>query len=131
DGIALAQRHHLRPRLLARALLGQDELAAGEIPSGRRKQDRDLQRKDMRAVYVLMQGVPVAGLVTQQERRRPGLASRMTTGEERRMIVRENGRAESLGPAIGDPRQRRIKRRAQGGDRLRQRTAIIAASARP
>ena len=29
--IALGQRHHFRPRLHARALLGQDEFAAGEI----------------------------------------------------------------------------------------------------
>ena len=34
DSIALAKRHHLRPRLHARALLGQDELAAGVVPAG-------------------------------------------------------------------------------------------------
>src|SRR5215510_5822931 len=38
-GIALRQWHHFRPRLHARALLGDDELAAGEVSLRLRQQD--------------------------------------------------------------------------------------------
>ena len=48
--IALRQRHHRRARLHARALLGQDELAAVEILAWRAEQNRHLQRKYMFAV---------------------------------------------------------------------------------
>src|SRR6185312_304723 len=52
DGVALRQRHHLRPRLHARPLLGQHELAAGEVLAGPGQQDRHLQREDMLAIQV-------------------------------------------------------------------------------
>ena len=86
-GIALAQRHHLDPRLLARALLGQHELAAGEVAPGLGQQDRHLQREDMLAVEILVQAVEVAGPVLQQQRRRPrltgGVALARGTGRSR------------------------------------------------
>src|SRR6185437_14029144 len=73
-GVALAERHYLDPRLPARALLDQDEGAAGEILLGRREQDGRLQRKDMLAIDVLVQAIIVAGVIAQQERRRIALA---------------------------------------------------------
>ena len=45
--VALRQRHHFRPRLHPRPLLGQHELATAEIATGLRQQDRDLERKHM------------------------------------------------------------------------------------
>ena len=80
--VALTQRHHLGTRLHARPLLGQHELAAGEIAARLRQQDRDLQRKHMLAVEVLMQAVVVAGAVLQQQRRRPGLAGGVAALQE-------------------------------------------------
>src|SRR3546814_8128284 len=49
DGIALPERHDLRSRLHARALLGQHELAAGEVPARPGEPDRDLPREIGRA----------------------------------------------------------------------------------
>ena len=58
-GVTLTQRDDLGPRLHARSLLREHELAAGEICSGFRQQNRDLQRKHMLAVKILMQAVVV------------------------------------------------------------------------
>ncbi len=74
--IALPQRHHLGPRLHPRPLLGQHELAAGEIAPWFRQQDRDLQRKHVLAIEVLVQAVVVALAILQQQRRRPRAARR-------------------------------------------------------
>ena len=63
-GVTLAQRHDLGPRLHARTLLGHDELAAGEVAPRLGQQDRQLQRKHVLAVEVLMQAVVVAGTIT-------------------------------------------------------------------
>jgi len=54
-------------------LLGQHEFTAGEIPFRLRQQNRQLQRKDMLAVEVLVESVVVARGVLQQERRWPRL----------------------------------------------------------
>ena len=80
--LALPQRHDLGARLHARALLGQHELAAREIALRLGQQERDLQRKHMLAVEILMQAVVVALAVLQQQRRRPGLAGAMAALEE-------------------------------------------------
>src|SRR5689334_16274410 len=74
DGVALAERNHLGARLHARPLLGEHELAAVEILSRRRQQDRELQRKDVVAIEILVQAIVVAGAVLQQERGGPRLA---------------------------------------------------------
>src|SRR5579864_389214 len=69
--IALPERNHLRARLHARPLLGQHELAALEVAPRLGQQERDLQRKDVLAIEVLMQAIVVAFLILQQQRRRP------------------------------------------------------------
>ena len=66
NGLALAERHDLRPRLHPRALLGQDELAPGVVPAGLRQQDRHLQGKGEIAVKVLVQAVVVARVILQE-----------------------------------------------------------------
>ena len=75
--IALLQRHHFGPRLHARPLLGEHELAAVKIAAGLRQQYRDLQREYVLAIEILMQAIVVAGAILQQQRRRPGLARGM------------------------------------------------------
>ena len=60
-GIALAERHDLSSALHARALFGQDELAAGEVAAWLREQDRHLDREREIAVEILVQAVEVAG----------------------------------------------------------------------
>ena len=114
DGIALAQRHDLGARLHARALLGQHEFAAGEVPAGLGQQDRDLEREDVLAVEVLVQAVVVALAVLQEQRRRPRLPGRMAALEERRVLARiAHVDAHRLVPAVGDRRKPRIERGAQ------------------
>jgi hypothetical protein len=81
-GIALAERHHMRPRLHARPLLGEQEFTAGKILPRPGEQNGHLQREDMLAVQVLMQAVIVAGAVLQQQRRGPGLAGRVAAIDE-------------------------------------------------
>ena len=96
------------------------ELAAGEILARPRQQDRDLERKDMLAVDILVERVPVARFVTQQQRRRAGLpgcvASRDEVGVTAGIAVVPPSR---LRPAVGDRGQRRIERGSQPGDRRR------------
>src|SRR5262249_27323608 len=74
DRVALLQPDHFGPRLHPWTLLGQDELSALEVAPGLGQQDRDLQRKHMLAIEVLMQAIVVTGLVLQKQRRRTGLA---------------------------------------------------------
>jgi hypothetical protein len=69
-------------RLHARALFGQDELAAVEVLAGFGQQHRDLQREDVLAIEILMQAVEVARPVPQQQRRRAGLAGAVAALEE-------------------------------------------------
>ena len=59
--ITLPQRHHLGPALHAWPLLGKNKLAACEIASGFREQDRNLQRECEITVKILMQAVEVPG----------------------------------------------------------------------
>ena len=66
DGIALAQRNHLRPRLHAGPLFRQNELPAGEILSRLREKERHLYGKHMLSVQVLVKTIEVACLVLQQ-----------------------------------------------------------------
>jgi len=57
--ITLRERYGFGARLHARALLGENEFAAGEI-SGEGEQDRGSERKDEVAIEVLVQAVVVA-----------------------------------------------------------------------
>jgi hypothetical protein len=81
--VAPPQGHHGGARLHARPLLGEDELAAGEVLVRLRQQDRDLQGEDVLAIEVLMQAVEIAGTVLQQERCRVRLARIVTTLQKR------------------------------------------------
>jgi hypothetical protein len=107
-------------------LLGQHELATGEILLRFREQDRHLQRKNVLAVQILMQRIEVPGAILQQERRRPRLP---------RLVASPNELGESVGkphidahrlvPAIGDRCQPRIQRRAKRGDGVGQRVREV------
>src|SRR6188472_195264 len=61
DRIALSEGHDMRARLHAGALLGEYELATLEVSRRCREQARDLDRKNVRAVEILVQAVVVAG----------------------------------------------------------------------
>ncbi|AHI88538.1 hypothetical protein CCNA_03935 [Caulobacter vibrioides NA1000] len=102
---ALAQRHDLRSRLLARTLLDDDELAARKIAAGLVQKERRLQREDVLAIEILVQAVVVAGAVGQQQRRRPHLARVVATLQHARQRLRKAAVfAQPLRPTVGDPR---------------------------
>ncbi len=125
--IALGERHHFGAALHARALLGQHELAAGEIAAWLGQQDRHLDRKGEVAIKVLVQAIEVAGHILQQQRRRPRLPGHVALREERRMLGRiALGHAHAPVPRIGDIGQARIERGPQAGDELGQRISEIA-----
>ena len=86
--IALLQAHHFGAGLHPRTLLGQYELASGEILAGYGKKESDLNRENIFAVNVLVQRIPVALIVTQQQRRRSRLSGPMAPIEVLRMDFR-------------------------------------------
>ena len=107
---ALLERDHLGARLHARTLLGQHELAAGEVVAGAGEQERDLERKDMLAVKVLVQAIVVAGTVLQEQRRRLRLPRLVAAAKKRGVFGRiANRDSHRLIPAIGELGERRIE----------------------
>src|ERR1700676_2519902 len=88
NGIALAQPNDLGTTLHPRTLLGQDELAAGEILPRLGEKDRHLDRECEVAVEILVEAVEVAGDVLQQQGRRARLALIVTLLEEGGVFAR-------------------------------------------
>ena len=125
--LALPQRHDLGARLHARALLGQHELAAGEIARPAGQQDRHLQRKDVLAVEVLVQAVVVARAVLQQQRRRPRLPGLVAAREISPRARRDSAPSMPIASfqRLAIARERRIERGAQRGDEVGQRIGEV------
>jgi hypothetical protein len=114
----------------ARPLLDQHELAALEIDPGPGEHGQHLEGEEDLAVEVLVQRVPVALAVAQDQRRRALLAGGAAAGQQR--LVR--GRvalllAQPLGPLVGDRREAAVEAVAQLGDRPRQRVVEVAVAA--
>ena len=101
----------MRAALRARTLLHQHELAALEVDAGLGQHRQDLEREVDVAVQVLVQGVPVAFAVAQDQRRRPCLAGGAALLEQRRVIERERRvvAAQPLRPVVGDRREVRVE----------------------
>ena len=98
--ISLKQIDNVRALTLRRAF-GHDEFAALEILAGFGQQDRDLQRKNMIAIEILMQAVVIALPVFEDQRCGACLAGRMACVEERIELIRISRRdAKRLVPAI-------------------------------
>ena len=89
--LALDERHHLGARLHARALLGQHELAAGEIPARLAQQHRELDRENHVTVDVLVETVVASRFVAQQQRRRARLHGLVAAREEIAVLLRPPG----------------------------------------
>src|SRR4051794_34494927 len=118
----------VRAALRARALLEEDELAAVEVDSRLRQDGQDLEREEDVAVEVLMEGVPVALAVAEDERRRPRLAGGGALLEQ--LLVRERERravaAQQRRPVVRDRREVAVEALAQLGDRRGQRMVEVA-----
>src|ERR1700677_1790291 len=126
-GIALRERDDGGAGLHAWPLFRQHELAALEVAAGFGQKRRDLQRKNVLAVEVLVQAVVVAGAVSQQQWGRPRLPRRLAAVEEGCMVGGKPPRvAHPLMPAVGDRREARIERAPEVLDQRRQRIGEIA-----
>src|SRR3546814_10520254 len=100
---------------------------SSDVCSSDLQQHGRLQGKHLVAVEILVQAVVVAGIVAQQQRRRPLLSGAMATPKITGMIRRKARRDAKGGvPAVGDLRQRRVERFAQTRDDLRQRIGEVA-----
>src|SRR5580704_11553079 len=112
--IALPQWYNLWTRLHPWPLFRKYEFAALEITSRFRKQECNLDWKDMLSVKVLMQTVIVSWPVLQQKWRRSQLACFMATLNKIGMFARILNRdPHAFIPAIGNRRQLPIKFRSQ------------------
>ena len=90
-------------RLGARALLVEQELAAGVIAPALIQDAGRLQWEGDLAIQILMQAVVIVRFVTQQQRRRSGLLMPVTEGEEFLERWWESFRLiHPFHPAIGD-----------------------------
>ena len=122
-----AERHDLGATLHARPLLGQDELAAGEVLAGLGKQDRHLDREHEVAVEVLVEAVEVARNILKQEWCRPRLAGVVALLRGTRRGRRDNARRfPSPVPFVGHAGEPGIERRAQAPMRSGQRIFEVA-----
>jgi hypothetical protein len=86
---ALGGRQHVGAALGTGALLEQDELTALEVDAAPRQDGQDLKREVDVAVEVLVQGVPVALAVAQDQRRRPVLAGLPALAQQLLVLERE------------------------------------------
>ena len=120
--VTTTKRHDLGSGLHPWPLLGQHKLTAGEVCVWFREKNRHLQRKHMLAVDVLMQRVEVALAILQQKRGRPRLPRLVAPGDE--VCVRVGVafmESQRYAPPVGDRRQVRVERRAEGSDLIGQR----------
>src|SRR4051794_21299796 len=131
DERALRWAQDVGAALGSRTLLEQHELAALEVDAGLAEHGDDLEREVDVAVEVLVQGVPVAGAVAQDQRRRTLLA-RPAAGLEQRLVVERErivGPAQTRRPRVGDRRELPVEGAPQRADRLRQRMVEVAVAA--
>ena len=105
---ALRRGQHVGAALRARALLEQHELAALEVDSRASEDRQHLEREVDVAVEVLVQRVPVALAVAQDQRRRARLAGRaaaleqlLVLGGERRVVPAAAAAPSRWRPARG------------------------------
>ena len=127
---AARRAQHVGAALRARPLLEQHELAARVVVLvGEHR--HDLEREVDVAVEVLVQRVPVALAVAEDQRRRPLLPGGAAALEQLLVLGRKGvgGAAQPLRPAVGDRRQVAVEARAQRRDRLGERVVEVAVAA--
>ncbi len=131
-GVALFQVDDLGARLHTRALLGEDELAPGEVLAGFRQQDRHLQREYVLAIQVLVQAVVVLRPVLQQQWSGALLTGGVAALDEIGVLLgKSRFQPHAFIPAIGQRYQLRIQRLTQLLDHFRQRISKILILAAP
>jgi hypothetical protein len=126
DGLALPERDDGSTRLHTGALLGEDELATGEVASGVAEEEGYLKREDERAVEILVEAVVVALLVLEQKWCGARLAGVVAELEEFIVGGGEFVRsAEGLVPLVGDEGERRIEAGAKRLYEWVQRVGVV------
>ena len=121
----------MRAALRPRALLHEHELAALVVHARLRQHRQHLEREVDVAVEILVERVPVARAVAQDQRRRPLLARGAAALEQLGVLEREGVvvTAEQARPVVRDRREVPVERAAQLGDRVRQRVVEVAVAA--
>ncbi|GBQ90800.1 hypothetical protein AA23498_0982 [Acetobacter nitrogenifigens DSM 23921 = NBRC 105050] len=111
--IAFSKRNDRRPRLHTGPLFGQDELATGEIRTRFRKKDRNLKRKNMIAIEILMQAIVISLPIFQKKGRRFRLTGGMAPLKKICMAFgKAHGIAYAFIPAIGNRDETWVQRRS-------------------
>lgn len=124
--VALLQGQHIGLCGVACTLFGHDELATFKVLARCREQHRALQRKDFRAIEILMQAVVVPFTVAQDERRGSILPGGMAAGEIVSMVSRIVRRQAQPGtPLASDGRESSIKRYPPDGQPFWQRVGKV------
>lgn len=100
DGMPVWNRDGRSAGLHARPLLDEQVFATGEIDARTAQGDRELEREVHRPVEILMQGVPAADLVADDEWSRLALSSVGALIEECGQLVGIRRLAEALLPAV-------------------------------
>jgi hypothetical protein len=128
DAFAGVDRERGRARLRTRALLDEHDLAALIVTSALGEHDQHLERERDRAVAVLVEGVPIAGAIAEEQRGRPALTRRAATGQEAVERRRKVGwiAVQALRPAARDGGERRVQRAAQPRHHRWQRIREVA-----
>ena len=134
QAVPLLQGDAGAPGLRPRPLLDQEELPAGVVRPVLVEPDHDLQREDQVAEDVAVQGVPVPGLIAQQDLRALALPGLVAHFQPLSQGVGPRGRpAEAAGPVAGDHQQVRVECLAQLPDGFREvvREVPVLAGAEP
>ena len=130
DRIAEPEPHGDAPRLHARPLLHEQELAA-RVRLGRHQPDGHLQRKRHLTVSILMQPVVVVGPIAQQQRGRTRLPGVATSRDEAGQRRRRGRRAESFRPRARHRDDAPVELRAQALHQWRQGPTKVAVRPAP
>src|SRR5262249_12629316 len=126
DAVSLTQAHDPRSSLHAQPLLGHHKLASLEVSFGFGEKDRQLQRKDVLSVKILMQTVVVSRLILQQQWSWLRLSSFVTALNEVGMLLgKTHINSQRRIPPVCDRYEMRISRGSQFRDQLRQRISEV------
>lgn len=127
NSIALAQGQDFDAGLHARPLFREDKLAPIEILARLRQQDRDLKRKNMRTIKVLVEAIEVIRAILEKQRSGPRLTRRMAARQKVIMLKRESRlQPHAFVPPIGNGCEQWIERRAEMLHQWWQRIGEIA-----
>ena len=132
NAVPTSKRHNHRSRLHARPLLRHHKLAPCKVLTGFRQQYRELKRKHVLAVQVLMQAIVIVGPIPKQQRCRLDLTCLMTPFDEVDKVLRiTDVDTHGFIPTVRDRNKPRIEDRPKIRNETRERVRKYLYSPRP